>query len=146
MPKRSLPAWLTREVNEDLVRKWISRKAAAHVRRDRLRGLEETKVNYTKMIYDAVVASEGRDFYTGEELAWGMIGSYDNVKSAQGRGEYKKEHDLLPTVDHVMTNKQVVKFVICGWRTNDAKGSMSHDELLVFCRMVLDHHERQADH
>jgi hypothetical protein len=41
-------------------------------------------------IHKAVVASAGLDDYTGQELAWDKISTYDNAKSKEGGRKYKK--------------------------------------------------------
>jgi hypothetical protein len=41
-------------------------------------------------------------------------------------------------VDH-RTNQPEPDFVICAWRTKDAKHDMTPQELLAFCRAVLNH-------
>lgn len=51
-------------------------------------------------IHAAVIRSGGVDDYTGEELAWENINTYDNEKSRVGRRSYKKSFWSLPTVDH----------------------------------------------
>ena len=45
---------------------------------------------------------------------------------------------LQPTIDH-RDSQAICDFVICAWRTNDAKHDMSIDELKTFCRLVLEH-------
>jgi len=94
-----------------------------------------------RAIHEAVVASNGKDAYTGEQLAWELISTYDNKKSKVGRREYKKSFGLLPTVDHVSDGLSAPNFKICSWRSNDCKNDLSSDELLDFCRAVLAHHE-----
>lgn len=76
--------------------------------------------------------------WTGEPLAWELIGTYDNTEAAAGKGEHKKQYAMLPTIDH-RSNEPGTDFVICAWRTNDAKHDMAADELLEFCRAVIAH-------
>jgi hypothetical protein len=87
---------------------------------------------------DAVLASQGRDHWTGEWLDWELIGTYDNRDAATGKGENKKRYAMLPTIDH-RTNQPEPDFVICAWCTNDAKHDMTPQELLQFCTAVLNH-------
>jgi hypothetical protein len=51
---------------------------------------------------------------------------------------YKRARALQPTIDH-RDSQAICDFVICAWRTNDAKHDMSIDELKTFCRLVLEH-------
>jgi hypothetical protein len=46
---------------------------------------------------------------------------------------------LLPTVDHVGDGLGAADFKICGWRTNDSKTDMTHQEFVAFCRRVVTH-------
>ncbi len=36
--------------------------------------------------------------------------------------------------------KYTWRFVICAWRTNDAKNDISHTEFVALCQWVVDHH------
>ena len=140
--KYALPSFLVRRCSHEVYARWLDRKAKAHIRRDRRRGNESAmRESYMRAIHEAVVASNGKDAYTGEQLAWELISTYDNKKSKVGRREYKKSFGLLPTVDHVSDGLSAPNFKICSWRSNDCKNDLSSDELLDFCRAVLAHHE-----
>ena len=115
---------------------WVQRKAVTLCKRDQKRGGTGNLQQYRLAIHDAVVASEGRDHWTGEPLDWELIGTYDNQEAAAGKGAHKKQYATLPTIDH-RNNKADADFVICAWRTNDAKHDMTPEELLTFCRAVI---------
>lgn len=117
---------------------WVQRKAVTLCKRDQKRGGSGNVQQYRLAIHGAVVASQGRDHWSGELLDWELIGTYDNNEAAAGKGEHKKKYAMLPTVDH-RTNKPEADFVICAWRTNDAKHDMTPAELLTFCRAVIAH-------
>lgn len=117
---------------------WVQRKAVTLCKRDQKRGGTGNVQEYRLAIHAAVLASEGRDHWTGEPLAWELIGTYDNTEAAAGKGAHKKQYAMLPTIDH-RSNEPGTDFVICGWRTNDAKHDMTPDELLEFCRAVIAH-------
>lgn len=89
-------------------------------------------------IHNAVCASGGRDAYTGEELDWKLLSTYDNEASRDGGRKYKATFALLPTVDHVADGLGPADFKICGWRTNDAKHDLSLEEFLTLCQKVVD--------
>lgn len=143
--KYPLPIFLEGKLTQTAYLKWLSRKSIAHVKRDKRRG-NSGAVNeaYKMAIHAATVVSQGLDEYTGELLRWDLISTYDNEKSKQDRRKYKATLDLLPTVDHVGDGLSEANFKICGWRTNDAKGAMSFDEFIAFCRSVVAHVERNA--
>ena len=83
--------------------------------------------------------SEGREVYTGEELAWRLISQYNNDESESGRHHYKADFALLPTVDHIDTSLLNSGFCFCVWRTNDAKNDLSHQAFTELCIKVLQH-------
>lgn len=142
MPKKyPLPPFLTDVVTQEAYETWLRRKAQAHVKRDRRRG-NTTAIgeSYRVVIHAAVVASNGKDAYTGEMLDWTLISQYDNDLSKEHGRHYKKGFALLPTVDHVDDGLGVANFKICGWRTNDAKHDLDLAEFIAVCRTVLEHH------
>ena len=139
--KYELPIFLAGVVSQATYERWLRRKAAAHVKRDRKRGnLTAGGEEYRVAIHAAVLSSRGRDCYTGEALQWNLISSYCNEKSQSGRRTYKAGFALLPTVDHIGDGTGAADFKICAWRTNDAKNDLSHFEFVRLCQRVVDHH------
>ena len=113
------------------------------MKRDRKRfpELDLTGERYRTDIHKAVCDHGTNDFYTGEVLDWSLVSTYDNKKSKAGKTAYKFGFALLPTVDHVFETDGTWRFVICGWRTNDAKNDMSHAEFVALCQRVVAHHQ-----
>ena len=143
--KYQLPEFLDGVITQAAYERWLRRKAQAHVRRDRKRN-NETAVgeSYRDAIHRAVVQSAGRDWYTGEQLSWKLISTYDNESSRAGRRKYKAQFALLPTVDHVGDGLGPADFKICAWRTNDAKNDLSHREFIELCQRVIAHQQQLA--
>ncbi len=142
MLKFSLPNFLDNITSQDRYKKWVYSKARAHYYGDKKReklGSLKTAEDYRVNIHQAVLISQGRDYYTGEFLDWHLISTYDNTKSKEGRTQYKKTFSLLPTLDHLDPEKND-KFVICAWQTNDAKNDMSHEEFVALCKKVSKYH------
>ncbi len=140
----ALPAFVQDHVSQEAYTRWLGRKAAAHLKRDRLRSRHEiTGSHYRRQIHSAVRESGGLDFYTGEPLAWDKVSTYSNADSKAGRSAYKAGFALLPTVDHVVLADGRYDFVIRGWRTNDAKNDLCHADFLKLCRQVIAHHENR---
>lgn len=137
--KHQMPAFLAGKVTPEAYERWLLRKAAAHVKRDRKRGRSCSAAEYRDAIHAAVCDSEGRDAYTGEPLDWHRISTYDNDDSKLGRHAYKAGFALLPTVDHVESGSHEAAFRICGWQTNDAKNDLSIAAFQALCKKVLEH-------
>lgn len=137
--KHSMPPFLQGVVTPDKYESWLGRKAMAHVKRDRKRGRTASVALYKEAIHAAVVLSAGKDSYTGEQLDWARIGTYDNDESKAGRHGYKAQHALLPTIDHVDAGASEASFRVCAWRTNDAKNDLSVASFLELCQRALEH-------
>ena len=131
------------EISHATYLRWLRRKAAAHVKRDRKRfpDLDLTGESYRLQIHQAVCDHGTHDYYTGEALDWSLVSTYDNAESKLGKTAYKLGFALLPTVDHVFEPNGEYRFVICAWRTNDAKNDMSHTEFVALCQRVVAHHQ-----
>jgi hypothetical protein len=141
--KYPLPTFLEGTITQAAYLRWLSRKSIAHVKRDKRRvNYKVVNEAYKIAIHAATTDSRGLDEYTGEPLRWDLISTYDNERSKKDRRNYKAALDLLPTVDHVGDGLSEASFKICSWRTNDAKGLMSHGEFVAFCRSVVAHAER----
>jgi hypothetical protein len=123
--------------------RWLQRKAVAHVRRDRKRERSCTVAQYKKEIHEAVCQSGGKDFYTGQELSWALVSTYDNLSSRDGRSIYKEKFANLPTIDHTVDDQGHPRFVICSWRINEAKGDMRMDEFYQLCQSILDYRDQR---
>jgi hypothetical protein len=145
MKKYELPAFLNgvENINQANYDKWLARKAATHLKRDRLRGNETAKgEEYKLAIHKAVVESFGLDAYTGEKLDWALLGQYNNEQSESEGRAYKHRLGLLPSVDHVRDGIGKADFLICAWRTNDAKNDLPYQEFVDLCRRVIEHHDK----
>jgi hypothetical protein len=138
--KYQAPAFLNGLHDQAAYERWLHRKAMAHVKRDRKRGNASATISaYKQAIHAAVIESDGRDYYTGEELDWGLISTYNNDESKERRRAYKKKFELLPSVDHVGDGMGSADFKICSWRTNDCKNDLSYEELIAFCKRIISH-------
>lgn len=138
MRKYAMPPNLRGRCDPAMYERWLQRKAAAHVRRDRRRGNAVcTIADYKAAIHNAVKDHGDHDFYTGEALNWRLISQWNNEASTVNGREYKQQFALLPTVDHLDDGKGAPQFAICAWRTNDAKHDLRYDEFLTLCRVVI---------
>lgn len=138
--KHTMPAFLSQSLSAEAYERWLTRKTAAHVKRDRKRSHPRvTQSLYKEAIHAAVILSNGKGAYTGEALDWHLISKYDNEESKKGRHSYKSGFALLPTVDHVSAGATEASFRICSWRTNDAKNDLSVEDFLSLCERILVH-------
>jgi len=126
---------------------WVQRKAVTLSKRDQKRGGTGNVQQYRLAIHAAVLSSAGRDHWTGEWLDWELIGTYDSREAAAGSGEQKQEHRklyaLVPTLDQPSHTPEPC-FVVCAWRTKDAKQDMTAAELLQFCSAIVRHSPQWA--
>jgi hypothetical protein len=130
-------------IKQDTYIRWLRRKAAAHVKRDRKRCAHAiTGEDYRRKIHAAVCAHGTHDYYTGQKLDWSLVSTWCNEDSRLSRTEYKAGFALLSTVDHVPCAEGGYDFVICAWRTNDAKNDLGHEDFIALCRRVVAHADR----
>ena len=143
--KFALPHFLEGIQTQESYLKWLTRKAVAHIKRDRNRGnVVATTSSYKVAIHEAVCESGGFDYYTGEKLDWTLLSQYNNDDSKKLKREYKKRFALLPSVDHLDDGLSHANFKICGWRTNDCKNDLSHEELVDVCKKIVRHYEKRT--
>ena len=139
MPRKHLlPSFLEGVISPDVYERWLGRKAAAHVKRDRKRTQSNVTLSlYKAAIHAAVLRSNGCDAYTGELLKWRLISTYNNKDAKLGKHKYKSRFALLPTIDHIHAGATGASFNICSWRTNDAKSDLSFEDFVELCQKVL---------
>jgi hypothetical protein len=145
--KYQLPDFLTGKCEPARYARWLQRKARAHAKRDRERFDKDicTVSTYKEQIHAAVVAGGDRDFYTGESLDWDLISKFENAAAKLGRTEYKKAFWRLPTIDHTFDEQGRRKFVICSWKTNDAKNDLLLEEFHALCDAVRNYRDSRIE-
>ena len=136
--KYQLPTFLVGVVSQEIYSKWLNSKTQTHLKRDKKLNPNASGKSYKESIHQAVLQSNGKDAYTGEDLNWKLINQYDNTKSKLLGRTYKHQFALLPTLDHV-SERSSINFDICSWRTNDAKNDLSIQEFIELCRKVIAH-------
>lgn len=135
--KYKLPAFLEGTVTESKYKRWLHRKASAHVKADKKRFKKiSTIAIYKDRIHSAVQRSNGLDEYTGTKLDWHLISTFNN-KNVKRVG-YMKKFDDLPTVDHVQT-ADGKGFKICSWAVNRMKSDMTEKQLIERCKKIIKH-------
>ena len=127
------------KIDQEIYEKWLRRKANALFLRDRKKKLDSafTRAEYLKKIHEAVRQSQGKDAYTGEELDWHLISTYDNEKSKKEGIPYKASLGLLPTIDHVLRkNQKRISKSVHGVPMM-LKNDLPMDAFLELCKKVL---------
>lgn len=129
----------TIKVRQEVYERWLDRKAKSIKRRNKEKDGKDYGLGlYKEAIHKAVCDSEGKDFYTGENLDWSLLSKFDNTEAKKGGVAYFKKFSLLPTVDHY-DGRHKIDYVICSWKVNDAKNHMSYYEFVELCRKVINH-------
>jgi len=140
MKKYQLPHFLKeRGIDKETYKKWLERKARGLFLRDKKYFEKRGKIfkwklqDYKEAIHKAVCKSNGKCFYTGEDLAWGQILKFDGSKKI----------DNLPTVDHLNGRKidDKLDFVITSWKVNDMKNDLSLKEFIELCEKIVSRRE-----
>ena len=133
-----LPEFLEGLCTPGEYRRWLSRAASRHVRRDRKRGNTcATRESYERAIHEAALRKGQTDAHTGERLDRTLISTYDNKKAKERGRDYKKSFGDMPTVDHVSDGLGPADFCICSWRTNDCKSDLGLEEFIALCKKVV---------
>jgi hypothetical protein len=137
-PAYPLPAFLQGRCDPSVFIKWLNVKSDSLLSRDIKRkkpyALNVTQAVYKQHIYNAVLGSGDADPYTGDALAWELIGTWD--PSANHDESYKRKFALMPTVDHVTPDELV--FEICSWLVNECKTYLDPQEFVELCAKVVD--------
>jgi hypothetical protein len=140
-----LPKYLMGRCTPSMYIKWLNNKADTLLKRDKKRekpyAAAATVRQYKGKIHRAVMQSNGCDPYTGDALAWELIGTWD-TSSRQPDG-YKKKFGIMPTVDHV--DPAALEFEICSWLTNDAKSDLNPDDFIKLCKRVVTFRKKSLD-
>lgn len=135
-PSYPLPAFLAGRCTESVFIKWLNVKADSLLTRDKKRAkpyaFGVTQATYKELIYKAVMQSGPLDPYSGDRLAWELIGTWD--PNADHSENYAKQFSLMPTVDHI--TQDALDFEICSWQVNECKSYMTPEEFIGFCAKV----------
>ena len=131
----SAPAWVGQSDKDysDLIRK----KAEVVTRRDKRRGGKYSVKEAIEAIHQAFHRCNGFDPYDGSKLNPKLLGEYKNEDAKAEGAAHKRRFAMLPTVDHVKAEPEP-DFEIVSWQTNDAKGDMSPEEVIAYCRRVVE--------
>jgi hypothetical protein len=97
-----------------------------------------SRTNYSQAIHNAVIETGLYDPYTGDELRWDLISTWNTSVHADS-GKYRKKYALMPTVDHIDPQATTLQLEICSWRANSCKSDLNPEEFVAFCEKVVEH-------
>lgn len=139
LAKYPLPVFLEGRITPAVYLKWLDNRAGSLFKRDKKRQKPYisagSKVVYKEKIHKAIMDSGEFDPYTGEPLAWELIGTWDTSHD-QPEG-YERKFALLPTIDHI--TPAALEFEICSWQINKAKSDLDPAEFVALCKSVVNH-------
>lgn len=146
--KYPLPAYLKGVQTPYVYSHWVVGKSATVYRRDCRRkrpyALKSSQGEYGDAIHEAMIAGNGIDPFTGDRLRFELIDKYDPVK-ARGDIIYEKSFDLIPTVDHIDPEADVLALEICSQRMNLCKSEQNPAEFLEMCRKIVEYCGKRVD-
>jgi hypothetical protein len=143
--KYPLPPLLSGILSVSAYDKWLNCKADSLRTRDlRLkRPFPRTcgKAIYKQKINAAILASDGKDPYSGDALAWDLLATRDKKGEAlpcpgPAADVFNKDYFLMPTVDHCDPYAGELNFEICSWIVNSSKTLMNPREYVDLCKKV----------
>ena len=135
-----IPAALKAVFTQTHYCRWLRKKGLSVMTRDRKMKrpctLGMTISDYERKIHAAACRNALIDPFTGETLAWELVGQYD-PKQAKKEWGYFKRFWLLPSVDHINPDSDILEFEICAWLVNLCKGEMTPDEFTALCGKIV---------
>jgi len=142
----SLPEKIKGQCDEETYNRWLYRRAASLRKRDKKHSVSNlySLKEYRDKVHEAVLNDADVDAYTGERMNWSLISTFDNSQAREGGKQYRKTFANMPTVDHDIDGKGMLRFRICSWRTNDSKNDLTVNELKTFCIKVLQYQEKHT--
>ena len=139
-----LPSFLLGQVTPEQYEKWLDGRAVGCLRKDRKRkrpyAFKSNIKLYKALIHLAVVNNGEYDPFTGEKLAWDLVGTWvgANRKSPEDAPEmFEGRYALMPTIDH--KDPDALEFEICSWRVNSCKNFLTPEQFIDLCGRVTGH-------
>jgi hypothetical protein len=137
--KYPLPAFLEGRCVPSHFYSWLHAKGGTLRDADKKRGRPYARTStdaiYREKVYAAILKCGERDPYTGDPLAWELIGTWAPSKNEPSG--YKKAFRLMPTVDH--TDPDVLELEICSWLVNTCKTDLNPQQFRHFCQKVVNY-------
>jgi hypothetical protein len=94
------------------------------------------RILYVQKINEAVWKNWATDPFTGESIRWNLVGRYDPERARKDK-DYFKRFYLLPSVDHIDPDSDILEFEICSWLVNLCKGNQTPVEYIALCDKIV---------
>jgi hypothetical protein len=144
-----LPSFLSGRITPEHYAKWLDGRAVGCLKKDRKRkrpyAFKSNIKLYKALIHHAVVDAGEYDPFTGEKLAWELVGTWvgGHRKTREDVPEmFEGRYALMPTVDH--RDPDALDFEICSWRINSCKNYLQPKEFIALCRRVVSHSSKKT--
>ena len=149
--KYFLPDFLVGRIPLVDYRKWLFGRGEQLFLKDRKRqkpcAIGRNSAFYSALIHAAVNRSGQTDPFTGQPLAWELVGTWDSSSSAVHDPAVMKKFALLPSVDHIDPSADTLQFEICSFEINKCKSSLNPAEFVAQCRRIVEFRgKRTADY
>jgi hypothetical protein len=136
-----LPDFLHGVLTLDQYRKWIEDKSHHVFVKDRKRRRPcvagHSCADYKMAIHQAICANGPLDPFTGEEMAWNLVGVLDPDKAREDKNIFMKKYGLLPSIDHTNPAAIELDFEVCSLLVNACKNNLTADEFVGMCKKVV---------
>jgi hypothetical protein len=146
--KYPLPAFADGELTPHEYSHWVVGESADAYRRDCVKmrpfALKSSQKQCGNVVHEAVIAGNGIDPFTGARLRYDLVHTYDPIK-ARGNIDYERQFDLMPNVDHIDPEADVLALEICAKRINLCKSEQNPEEFLNMCRKIVEYSEKRVD-
>jgi hypothetical protein len=139
--KYHLPDFLVGRITEAAYDKWLNAKANTLRQRDlknkRPFATANSKAMYKEKIHAAVKENGQYDKYTKDALQWELVSTWDANRAKNGQDSYRDKFLLMPTVDHIDPEGQLLEFEIVSWLVNDCKSGLNPAQFIDLCKKII---------
>jgi hypothetical protein len=92
---------------------------------------------YKEKIHAAVKENGQYDKYTKDALQWELVSTWDANRAKNGQDSYRDKFLLMPTVDHIDPEGQLLEFEIVSWLVNDCKSGLNPAQFIDLCKKII---------
>jgi hypothetical protein len=139
-PATGLPDFLQDRCTPEQYRKWLNERAEQlflkDLKRKRPCARGSGTPQYRRLIHEAVVRGGRSDPFTGDALAWELIGTWDPVVEKAHDRDTIEKFALLPSVDHIDPYSNTLAFELCSFDINKCKSDLNPEQFIALCAKI----------